>query len=116
VTTLRHLGPVGLAADQEAIVSLANPTNAPVTALVTLFDANGQVPARQPLTVAPRQGGIVRWPAPGATQVRATVTTPGVLARRYPVEVRGPAGTPFLLSNEIVDEATGKTIAVLLGH
>jgi hypothetical protein len=211
---VRHLGPLGLVAGQEAVVTLANVTPVSITTTITLFDANASVLDLQTLTVAPHDSEAVRWVAPGATRVRATVSTPGTDASRYPIglflydagaqnpalaapvngtlrhppsstsaalspyvpllvicknvvgvvnlgltsatftvsffddegdtlsvqtltiaplrtgvaqvpapqlsgvrsEVQAPAGTPYLVSSEIVDEATGRTLAVLLGR
>lgn len=72
------------------------------TFTVSFFDDQGDTLSVQTLSIAPRRTGVAQVPAPQPGGVRS--------------EVQAPAWTPYLVANEIVDEATGRTLAVLLGR
>jgi hypothetical protein len=92
--------PVIIAA--KVAVPVVNLGSTTATFTVSFFDGDGNPVSNQTLTVAPGRIGVAQLPAPLANGARAVV--------------RGPAGTPYLVSHELVDEATGKTIALLLGR
>jgi hypothetical protein len=82
---LGHTGPVGLAAGQSAVVTVANPTGDPLTTVVTLLDESARVLVRRRLSVSPGGAGAVRLEVGSAARVRATVAGPGGEPSRYPI-------------------------------
>jgi hypothetical protein len=86
----------------KSVVGVVNLGLTAATFTVSFFDDDGVILSVQTLSIAPLRTAVAQVPAPQPRGVRS--------------EVQAPAGTPYLVASEVVDEATGRTLAVLLGR